>query len=139
MYIYIYWYVLSIPVSTINSLVWSWTGITWSRPLRLFLNYLSENYLKLFLNYFSKNINILEVLSIMVSTNKYFGNKLNGMGLIQIINAILGLFCLKMLFLTYFWKTICIFNVVSTINSLEWSYFINKRSRKFFEKPWVKN
>ena len=40
----------------------------------------------------------------MVSTNKFFGNKLNGMSLIQTINAILELFCLKMLFLTYFKK-----------------------------------
>ena len=38
--------VLSIPVSTINSLVWDGMGIAWSRPLRLFLNYLSENYFK---------------------------------------------------------------------------------------------
>ena len=56
-------------------------GIGWSRTLRLFLNYLSENYFKTILKRFIKNIHILNVLSIPVSINKFFDYKLNGKSL----------------------------------------------------------
>ena len=75
-----YIYILVCPIHICiynNSLVQSWMGIAWSRTLRLFLNYLSENYFKTILKLFIKNIHILNVLCIPVSIIKFFDYRLN--------------------------------------------------------------
>ena len=59
--VYIFWYVLSIPVSTMSSLVWSWMEKDRSRPSRLFLNYLSQNDFKTIFNTIPKKYSELYI------------------------------------------------------------------------------
>ena len=75
--VYIFWYVLSILVSTMSSLVWSWMENMMekdrSRPSGLFLNYLSENdfktiFKKLFLKHMKREC---EYFLVTVFTNSF--------------------------------------------------------------------
>ena len=77
-YTYTYCYFPSIPVSAINSLVWSWIGIGSFRTLSLCFELL---FWKLFWNYYQTiciSIHNMSVWSIPISINKFYDCRFNG-------------------------------------------------------------